>query len=156
MRTARVFLLPIARPIRKHVLEDRWSPPTAGNFITTLRTFCMSRVLAAALFTVVIFIVSDCSAQRPRGFLIRGGQIPAARHSQRPRFENFERSEAPARYHQGGRFQLYDPRTEPQDDAWDRYPKYIGGFHASEYYNLGVPHGDIGFRGNGIYWAPWQ
>ena len=36
-----------------------------------------------------------------------------------------------------------------------RYPKYIGGFHASYFQNMGVPTGDIGFRGNGLYMTPW-
>ena len=35
------------------------------------------------------------------------------------------------------------------------YPKYIGGFHANYFRDLGVPPGDIGLRGNGIYIAPW-
>lgn len=35
------------------------------------------------------------------------------------------------------------------------YPKYFGGFHSSHYYDLGIPNGDKGLRGNGIYWAPW-
>ena len=49
----------------------------------------------------------------------------------------------------------YDPRIHRDADAYSRYPKYIGGFHSSHYSNLGVPTGDRGFRGNGIYWAPW-
>jgi|688.fasta_scaffold646428_2 hypothetical protein len=35
------------------------------------------------------------------------------------------------------------------------YPKYFGGFHSSHYYDLGIPNGDKGFRGNGVYWTPW-
>lgn len=35
------------------------------------------------------------------------------------------------------------------------YPKYFGGFHSSHYYDLGIPNGDKGLRGNGIYWTPW-
>ena len=35
------------------------------------------------------------------------------------------------------------------------YPKYIGGFNASYFDSIGVPSGDIGLRGNGIYMTPW-
>ena len=49
----------------------------------------------------------------------------------------------------------YDPRS-PLYDPLTPYPKYIGGFHASEIHNLGIPSGQRGFRGNGLYWAPWQ
>jgi hypothetical protein len=65
----------------------------------------------------------------------------------------------------------YDPYSIRQQDElgnqtdWRRdpsyfpaaptYPKFYGGFHSSHYSNLGVPSGDIGFRGNGIYWTPW-
>lgn len=36
-----------------------------------------------------------------------------------------------------------------------RYPRYVGALHAREIQNLGVPTGDIGPRGNGIFWSPW-
>jgi len=39
--------------------------------------------------------------------------------------------------------------------ATERYPKFYGGFHSSHFSNLGAPTGDLGFRGNGVYWAPW-
>jgi hypothetical protein len=35
------------------------------------------------------------------------------------------------------------------------YPKYYGGFHAREFENLGLPHGDIGIVGNGLTRTPW-
>lgn len=36
------------------------------------------------------------------------------------------------------------------------YPKYYWGLHSREFYNAGVPHGDIGMRGgNGFTWNPW-
>ena len=35
------------------------------------------------------------------------------------------------------------------------YPKYYGGFHARYFQDLGLPPGDIGLRGNGIYATPW-
>ena len=39
--------------------------------------------------------------------------------------------------------------------ANDVYPRYYGGFHYRHFDNLGVPPGDIGLRGNGIYFQPW-
>ena len=36
-----------------------------------------------------------------------------------------------------------------------RYPKYIGAFHASYFRDIGVPPGDVGLRGNGLYAFPW-
>jgi hypothetical protein len=35
------------------------------------------------------------------------------------------------------------------------YPKYYKGFHAREFQNLGVPHGDIGLRGNDLNMGAW-
>jgi hypothetical protein len=52
-------------------------------------------------------------------------------------------------------YEGYDPRIHPDADAWSRYPKYLGGFHSSHFTNVGLPSGDIGFRGNGLYWTPW-
>lgn len=36
-----------------------------------------------------------------------------------------------------------------------RYPRYTGAFHYSFFRDLGVPPGDVGLRGNGIYAHPW-
>jgi hypothetical protein len=35
------------------------------------------------------------------------------------------------------------------------YPRYHGGFHERYFQSLGVPSGDIGPRGNGMYPTPW-
>ncbi len=115
----------------------------------------MSRILTAFIFAAVIGIAAECQAQQ--GWLSRSAraeQGPRLFKAQRgPKFDN---RQSPTRFKNAARPRLYDPRTEPDDDRWEQYPKYIGGFHASHYYNIGVPPGDIGFRGNGIYWAPWQ
>lgn len=58
---------------------------------------------------------------------------------------------------------FYGPVTGPGTHAhvapWQyyrgKYPRYFGAFHARELQNLGVPSGDIGLRGNGIFWSPW-
>ena len=39
--------------------------------------------------------------------------------------------------------------------AEELYPKYYGGFHYRHLDNIGIPNGDIGLRGNGIYMSPW-
>ena len=36
-----------------------------------------------------------------------------------------------------------------------RYPKYTGAFHYNYFRDMGVPPGDVGFRGNGVYPTPW-
>jgi hypothetical protein len=35
------------------------------------------------------------------------------------------------------------------------YPKYYWTFHAREFQNVGVPHGDIGMLGSGLSRDPW-
>lgn len=46
--------------------------------------------------------------------------------------------------------------TSPADLYYrSLYPKYQTGFHARETQNLGIPTGDIGLRGNGMFWTPW-
>jgi hypothetical protein len=35
------------------------------------------------------------------------------------------------------------------------YPKYRDGFHARYFESLGLPSGDRGPRGNGLYATPW-
>lgn len=77
-------------------------------------------------------------------------------HQQRPRllsrfFDHFH--VAPDFNHDVERDGSWRFTPQPYDRAL--YPKYIGGFHASQIQNAGVPPGDIGFRGNGIYWTPW-
>jgi hypothetical protein len=39
--------------------------------------------------------------------------------------------------------------------AEELYPKYYGSFHYRHLDNIGIPNGDIGIRGNGIYMSPW-
>ena len=75
-----------------------------------------------------------CSAARRNRFLRRQPNPPPAR--------------APR---EASRVYRYNPY------GYDReyYPKYYGGFHARFFDNYGVPTGDVGVRGNGIYWTPW-
>ena len=67
-------------------------------------------------------------------------------------FRHLKRSK-PAMVRQRGDYKSshYDRVRE-----WNRYyPKYYGGFHARHFDTLGIPTGDIGLRGNGIYMMPW-
>jgi hypothetical protein len=47
------------------------------------------------------------------------------------------------------------PTPTPNPYARELYPKYEGGFHARQLQNIGIPTGDVGIRGNGIYMNPW-
>lgn len=58
----------------------------------------------------------------------------------------------------GGKWKGPPPRyvaPEYYDYLNKRYPKFRGGFHSSYFHNMGLPPGDIGPRGNGIYPTPW-
>ncbi len=35
------------------------------------------------------------------------------------------------------------------------YPKYYYGFHERYFQDMGIPSGDIGLRGNGVFMTPW-
>jgi hypothetical protein len=59
----------------------------------------------------------------------------------------FRRKEQPAGYKR--------PTPTPNPYARELYPKYDAGFHARHLQNIGVPTGDVGIRGNGIYMNPW-
>ena len=48
----------------------------------------------------------------------------------------------------------YGTRDRPPT-AEELYPKYYGSFHYRHLDNIGIPNGDIGIRGNGIYMSPW-
>lgn len=54
-----------------------------------------------------------------------------------------------------GRTSATVQHARPPIDARAAYPKYYGGFHARALQNIGIPTGDIGIRGNGIYANPW-
>lgn len=130
-------------------------------------------LLGISLFMLINCSAKDCPGQR-RGWLKRQARIQTSEtqttihppsqvqadenqptvvvpadqfDAPAPRFFSRHRPAPPARF-------LYDPRS-PYFDSTTPFPKYWGGFHASEIHNLGVPTGDRGFRGNGIYWSPW-
>ena len=45
--------------------------------------------------------------------------------------------------------------TQRYRDPREVDSRYVGGFHESHFYNLGIPNGDIGLRGNGLNFRPW-
>lgn len=116
----------------------------------------MVRIASILLFSTVILMATDCQAQRFRLFQRSQSNAHAPRHSH-------SRSTAKPKTHRSPLHWLLEDHQSAESRAWSNYyanpasplPKYIGGFHSSHFYNLGVPNGDIGFRGNGIYWAPW-
>ncbi len=70
----------------------------------------------------------------------------------------------PMHYHGGNNYQLLYPvpnsyppryRIAPDPYYYQPYPKYYGGFHHRHLSNYGVPPGDVGLRGNSLYWTPW-
>lgn len=117
----------------------------------------MIRLLTLVFFAILFCWSSECQAQRHRGWFKRGERVH--QHSQKQAAPNLQQqldaSKTPPR---GRLFGSFFQPSSPAARAWDSapiYPKYIGGFHSSHFTDLGVPTGDLGFRGNGIYWTPW-
>ena len=52
-------------------------------------------------------------------------------------------------------YQLRTPYRYSYPTAEELYPKYYGSFHYRHLDNIGIPTGDIGIRGNGLYMYPW-
>lgn len=117
----------------------------------------MSRIPGAFLLVTMICLASDCHAQRHRGVFARGAQVLFGTRHNEPRNyqEQFSNNGFSPDYRFPATPRYDDWRNSTFYDAAERYPKYIGGFHSSHFNNLGVPHGDIGFRGNSIFWNPW-
>ena len=113
----------------------------------------MSRLVATCFFLTATLLTANCEAQS-LGLLKRVDQANPQWYKprlvrQRPTRGKDDWLPLAER--------LYQSRNWSHDYAnpASPLPKYIGGFHSSHFYNLGIPNGDIGFRGNGIYWAPW-
>ena len=125
----------------------------------------MVRIASFLFFLTAILLATDCQAQRFRPFKKSNPAKHGPRHSltrtthhQKAHLQKVHKAphRKPLRW-------LLEDHQSAESKAWSDYyaspnsplPKYIGGFHSSLFYNLGVTNGDIGFRGNGIYWAPW-
>ncbi len=117
----------------------------------------MSRIVGAAMFLAVLMgVTSHAEAQSEEGQVARPGQVSdVAPHANRRRVRgrNLQQRFLP-RLLFGDTSHNANPNAPLSYDPV-LYPKYIGGFHSSEFNNLGVPPGDIGFRGNSILWTPW-
>ena len=117
----------------------------------------MIRCLATLLFFATLLAVeSDCYAQRHRFWSKRAERVErVSSQTKRQATPNLQQQLDAAKHSQRkGFFAPASPAARYWDSA-PRFPKYIGGFHSSHFSNLGIPSGDIGFRTNGVYWAPW-
>ncbi len=109
---------------------------------------------------VVVVLQAECSAQRFR--FKRRFHADAVQTHQRPIVDADSKVRLPERARQFAPGPAkwedvlgYDPRVHLDADRYSRYPKFIGGFHSSHFTDVGLPTGDKGFRGNGLYWTPW-
>lgn len=117
-----------------------------------------ARLAGAILFVAMVSLTVDCYGQRPRGLFHRLGagqsHYAAVEHAgshARPLFVLSPHHAYPHTQtnHAG------DWRWAPSFYSGDpTIPKFIGGFHISQYYNLGAPSGDIGPGFNGTSWKP--
>lgn len=119
----------------------------------------MNKAVAVFAFTISVGLLfsGEAFAQRHASgrplakvsnFLF--GPPTMSRHVPRQHWGNNYRT--PARSYGHGEATL---PTLRHDDSWGPYPKYYGGFHSSHFSDIGIPHGDRGFRGSGIFWNPW-
>jgi hypothetical protein len=117
----------------------------------------MLRVLSIAAFLAAIAMVSDCQAQRPRGFFNRSARIKSAsiHNPIRQQPYKFEASQYSQTRNSLVSRILDGPSTPRYRDPAEVDSRYIGGFHQSHFDNIGIPTGDIGLRGNGFQFRPW-
>ncbi len=117
----------------------------------------ISRFLGILFFAAIFCVTSDCQAQRPRGLFARGARVHhhARHHDTRVEQGAVENNRFPRRHRTPATPRLQNAQNSRNDGTFEVFPKFIGGFHSSHYTNLGLPTGDLGFRGNGLYWAPW-
>ncbi len=115
----------------------------------------MLRVFGLLALMTIIFAASDCQAQHHRGRFNRSARI------QRAQQKALQEQVAAAEHRERVTLFRSSPNWRDLDDGssyldpYQKYPKYIGGFHSSHFSNIGIPTGDAGFRTNGIYWPPW-
>ena len=139
---------------------QRFSQRPEGEFMQILKRYkngLTRQFSVAILFAAIAGLASDCHAQHHRGLFNRGARghhlAPINDANTLEATATHDRSSV---YRQPDLGYQTDWRREPSYfPAAPAYPKFYGGFHSSEFSNLGVPSGDIGFRGNGIYWTPW-
>ena len=107
----------------------------------------MSRLLGLLTLSVVIGAIVSCSAEveagRGRWFRRHHPPVVVQKH---PHPADFHPPVKKSKHH------AYAPYHVPPRYS---YPKYYGGFHQRYFDSIGIPSGDIGLRGNGIYATPW-
>ena len=95
----------------------------------------MIRTIACiVLFGAILTAAAECRAQRP---LLGARQGPWIRY----RYPLFREGNRPEHV----RREAGDHYRRPY--PYQPYRKYYGGFHSREFYHIGTPPGDIGFRG---------
>lgn len=119
-----------------------------------------ANVIGFALFAVGITLASDCSAQRLGRLRQRGPFTQPAARSIDYRLAAPAPPVFPAEQYNQRRNSLVSRILDPPGTSAYRNPaevdsRYIGGFHRSQFDNIGLPSGDIGLRGNSLYWRPW-
>lgn len=134
---------------------------TAWTHLRDLAGQLMIRLVVMFAFSALFLLASDCQAQRHRFFAKRGERVRhhSPHHSTRYQAPNLQQQlDGTPTHHRSRLVNMLFPPAPSSSRYWDDHPvhpKYFGGFHSSHLYNLGVPSGDIGFRGNGVYWNPW-
>jgi hypothetical protein len=97
----------------------------------------MPRLLFSVV-TILVLLFVACTPAEARGWR-RANRSPSAPHA---KF---------ATQHPVHAAPLHTPPVDPRAI----YPKYYGGFHTRALQDIGIPTGDRGIRGNGIYANPW-
>jgi len=121
----------------------------------------MHRTIATLLFGFLVCVTTQSIAQSQAQEIVR--EAPAIASAPVPQdnghCQNARRHGSQVRHHNRPmhRFFHKPPSHRHPVESYSNspYPKYYGAFHSSHFSNLGVPTGDIGFRGNSIFWSPW-
>ena len=114
----------------------------------------MGRFLGMTVLAGIVWLLLPMPVDGQQPDAVRTQPVVRHQTRHRPLFKRFQNGGFRAHYYSAARYnpararQVYGPNGT--------FPKFYGGCHASHYNNLGIPNGSIGFRGNGIYWAPWN
>jgi len=115
--------------------QQKWTRLEGTIGLATGRNVMKQILFKLSVIAVLASLTCDVCAAERRGRLLRRRPNPPTVRA--PRDANH----------------VY--RHDPYGYQREYYPRYYGGFHARFFDNYGVPTGDVGVRGNGIYWTPW-
>lgn len=104
------------------------------------------------VLTSTFYFTAETGAQEPTQSVLEHSSKVVPAKTYQPRYHHHH---SPLRAWKNRWFHNNPLPPLRPDDGCGCYPKYYGGFHISHFDRLGVPHGDIGFRGPSIYWTPW-